>query len=291
MEYLITLKGSEFMSDNSCFDSILCSWRTIPYAGMTTPPIPVEESAATWPLFFFYRDAKGHFFTLNGQSISFHISCPYSFDFLGNELKIVKETLSNLTANQINTAKYWGFGPPTNQFTPIFDTLINTYKVGPVSASRISSILYAAINDTCIITWFYKYLWLVPRPNQLDLNLATLICTPSFPTYPAGHATVAGCVERLLTYFFPGEKQRIHSLCEECCISRLYAGVHFPIDLTQGLQLGQQIGDIIVAQLKTEKDGLCHTIDKPYTTNLHANLAPPPYNYPQYPPCPSKILP
>lgn len=65
---------------------------------------------------------------------------------------------------------------------------------------------------------------------------------------------MACCAEIILGYFFPPEKPRLQELAEECAeecaVSRLYAGVHFPVDNDEGLRLGRQIGHLAVYVLK-----------------------------------------
>ncbi|MBU4554797.1 MAG: hypothetical protein KKG26_07585 [Firmicutes bacterium] len=107
-----------------------------------------------------------------GNPIAFQIRQPDAgIDFEGEQLEVARRTLKHLTPNQVLIAKYWGTGPPTKQWTPIIDILIDTYGI---NAPRAARILGAA-------------------------------------------------------------------LAEECTVSRLYAGVHFPIDNEEGLRLGRQL--------------------------------------------------
>ncbi|MFC0091744.1 phosphatase PAP2 family protein [Allobacillus sp. GCM10007491] len=127
------------------------------------------------------------------------------------------------------------------------------------------------------MTWFYKFKWLVARPNQLDEKLATFLCTPRHPTYPSGHAAVAGAAAVILSYFFPAERRQLHELAEEAAQSRLYAGVHFPVDNEQGLRLGRQVGELVTRQLQRDRDIESRSIDTPYRNSLNVQLTPPPY--------------
>jgi hypothetical protein len=165
--------------------------------------------------------------------------------------------------------------------------LIDTYGFTPVRAARVLAAVQGAINDGLVVTWFYKYLYDQARPNQYNQQLRTYICTPLFPTYPSGHSVVAGVAEAVLSYFFAPEADRLHQLAEEASISRLYGGVHFPPDLSEGLRLGRQIGRIIVNTLSSQRDRNQVMVDIPITKDLHANLPPPPYT--QVIPFPSRV--
>lgn len=113
--------------------------------------------------------------------------------------------------------------------------------------------LHASLNDAFIITWYFKYLWDVARPNQYGQNLPAVLATPRcFPSYPSAHATVAGCAEAVLSYFFPEQVSVIKGTMEVSAQSRLYAGVHFKVDNDEGLELGRQIGGVVLKVLRTQ---------------------------------------
>ncbi|NGQ96601.1 vanadium-dependent haloperoxidase [Brevibacillus sp. SYP-B805] len=253
-------------------------WSKLPYAGEKKPPTdPVDPLAGSWSTYFIRLDRSGAIRDRNGRRVKLSIRDPNSIRW-DEQLKIVQKTLKKLTKQQIRVAKYWGTGVATKQFTPIIDRLIDTYGISPARAARILAAVQAGINDALVVTWFYKYRWDVARPNQLDPKLTTILCTPRFPAYVSGHSAVAGCAQVILSYFFPGESKRLKQLAEECAKSRLYAGVHFPIDNEQGLRVGRQIGKIVVAELRKERNAKSQPIDVPIQENRKAKLPPPPYS-------------
>lgn len=253
-------------------------WSMLSYAGEERVPPAEEPAAGSWPTYFLKHDNNGNFTDSNGKTIAFKIRQPdLSIDFEGKQLDIVKETLENLTREQYIIAKYWGSGPATKQWTPIIDILIDTYKISAPKAARILAAVQAGLNDAFVVTWYFKYLWNIARPNQLDQDLVTALPTPRHPSYPSGHATIAGCAQVILTYFFKAEADRLEELAEECAVSRLYAGVHYPIDNEEGLSLGRQIGQIIVAELDKQYSKDYNSIDYPISESRHAQLPPPPY--------------
>ncbi|AKL95731.1 phosphoesterase [Clostridium aceticum] len=261
-------------------------WSQLPYAGEKELPRGIDPTAGSWPLYFIKRNRDGRFTTLDGKIIRFTIKHPDNINFC-KELSVVEETLNNITCHQREIAEYWGDGPATKQWTPIIDRLLDTYNLSPVQAARVLATVQAGINDAFVITWYYKYLWDVPRPNQLAQNLITAICTPKFPAYPSGHSVISGTAEVILSYFFPPEAEALKKLATENSTSRLYGGVHFPSDLSEGLQLGRQIGRLIVDILRSQKDSNKNPIDIPVTQDLHANFNPPPYK--QVIPYPARV--
>ena len=225
-------------------------WSEIPYPGMYKPHSGIEPTAGDAPLYYIKRDNHGYY-TLFNEKICFDIKNPNTIDF-NLELPDVQNTLKNLNYKQKTMAKFWGDGVPAQQWSPIFLELFTLYNVTPPASARILSYLQNAINDAFCITWMYKYYWNVARPCQLDPSLITSIPTPIFPTYPSGHSVVSATIEVVLSFFFPDESLVIHQLTEDASISRLYGGVHFRSDLSEGLKLGRQIGNICVEYLKTQ---------------------------------------
>jgi hypothetical protein len=269
-------------------------WSKIPYAGEKYPPQnPEEPYASSWPLSFLKRDEDGKFLSPEGEKIKFHIKNPCNIDW-EKELDEVKCELDHLTERKIEIAKYWGTGVATKQWTPIIDRLIDTYEVTAPYAGRILQSVQSAINDSFVVTWYLKYKLDVARPNQLDQNMTTLLCTPRHPTYPSGHSVIAACAATVLSHYFPKEAKKLQLLAEECAVSRLYGGVHFPIDNSEALKLGLQIGKMVVSELSRDENNRCELVDKPFIEYKRAKL--PPITYEQVIPfnfknfCQSKVL-
>ncbi|KAA0546567.1 vanadium-dependent haloperoxidase [Bacillus sp. BGMRC 2118] len=249
-------------------------WSELPYAGERTPPRNAEEpSAKSWPMMYLHRDDDGSYVNAAGKKITLAIKDPNEINW-DQQLNKVLNAQDHLTEENKMLAKYWGTGVPTKQITPMMDILIDTYGVTAARAARMLAVMHAALNDAFVVTWDLKYEWDVARPNQLNQELETLLCTPRHPTYPSGHAVIAGCSEAIMSYFFPAERHKIKRLAEDCADSRLYALVHFPVDNSEGLRLGRQIGDMVIKHIKKQKDENLRPIDKPYTRSKRAKILP-----------------
>lgn len=252
-------------------------WPFWPYAGELKPPTnPVEPLAGSWPMYYLNRDKEGNFTDLWGNYVKLYIKNPNTVNWCEQLHKVIK-TAACLTPHQITIAKYWGTGVPTKQWTPIIDRLIDTYNLSPPKAARVMAAVQAGINDALVVTWYLKYKWMVARPNQYDNKFASILCTPRFPAYPSGHSAMAGCAEIILSYFLPREQPKLKELAEECAASRLYAGVHFPVDNDEGLRLGRQIGYLAVHFLKNQKNAIHKPVDDLILQDYNAVLQPPPY--------------
>ena len=69
------------------------------------------------------------------------------------------------------------------------------------------------------------------RPAQLDPTLKTMpSLTAHTPAFPSGHAFQAYYLAKILSKRYPERRDELHVLAEECALSRVYAGLHYPSD-------------------------------------------------------------
>jgi len=72
------------------------------------------------------------------------------------------------------------------------------------------------------------------------------------PAYVSGHATYSGAAGEVLAYLFPDEARLFRSKAQEAATSRVYGGIHYPMDGVQGLRMGLQIGSRVVARAQAD---------------------------------------
>jgi hypothetical protein len=126
---------------------------------------------------------------------------------------------------------------------------------GAVSAPRAArayALAHVAHYEGWIASQDSKFHYWVARPNQFDPSIVTVIPTPPFPGYPSNAATLVKAPTVVLTYLFPRERARYEGWAQEFGDSRLWAGIHFRSDITSGWQIGQGVGDAVVARAKAD---------------------------------------
>lgn len=196
------------------------------------------------------------------------------------EAMVVYNQVKNNTAEQIEIAKYWADDPfatctPAGHTFNILTQILKDEKASLAKASLGFVKMSIAENDAFIACWKGKYEHLLLRPvtyiqRYIDPNFKTVIGTPPFPAYTSGHSCEAGAAARIFTELFTkgsGDYQftdysqlrygyyarsfkNFEEMAEECAKSRLYGGIHFPMDNNKGLQLGRAIGDNVNNQLR-----------------------------------------
>lgn len=100
-----------------------------------------------------------------------------------------------------------------------------------------------------LVAWFlasmYKYNFPNPRPFEVFDNLKPLFQTASGDAFPSGHATFMGALSVAVTLF--DKRVGVFLVVGAIVVSwaRVFANVHWPIDIIAGLLLGSVVSLIL----------------------------------------------
>ncbi len=189
-----------------------------------------------------------------------------------------------LSAENQWIAEFWNDDRPGLTFSPAGHWLAIANQVIQKSRPSIEKALETylkvgiALNDAMVSCWNSKYTYNLERPETyikkyIDPSWRPFSPSPSFPSYPSGHAMMGAAAAAVLTELY-GEKYRLtdrsheglkdfvvkprsfnsfDEMARENAISRVFLGVHWRFDCEEGLRLGKLIGER-VQQLKLEKE-------------------------------------
>jgi len=118
--------------------------------------------------------------------------------------------------------------------------------LNPPRAARVYALVGIAAFDATVACWDSKYAYWAARPIHLDPDLKPLFATPSHPSYPSGHATLAGASSTMLASLFPRDAECFRRDAEELAASRMWAGIHYRSDDDTGLALGRTVGQMVI---------------------------------------------
>ncbi|HVM14375.1 MAG TPA: phosphatase PAP2 family protein [Egibacteraceae bacterium] len=119
----------------------------------------------------------------------------------------------------------------------------------PVAASRSYALVAVAMHDAAAAAWHHKYAYDRPGPEDVE----ALVAAEPDPSYPSGHAAIAGAASTVLAYAFPEQPAlRLERHAEEAARSRVAAGVSFPSDVDAGLQLGRAVGELVLERAQAD---------------------------------------
>lgn len=172
---------------------------------------------------------------------------------------------------------------PPGHWQVITRGLSDQFLLPRIENARLFALLSIAQADAAISCWDSKYRHNYFRPIQgirekcfnrrdlpQDVNWTPLLPTPPFPAYTSGHSTFSGASARVLALYFgtdniafsgpspdpqrwpdvlPGVVRSWTSFSQaaaEAGQSRIYGGIHWQFDNTEGLAAGRAIADQVL---------------------------------------------
>jgi undecaprenyl-diphosphatase len=90
----------------------------------------------------------------------------------------------------------------------------------------------------------------VERPPLRYLHPKALISLPSGSSFPSGHTATSFACATVLSFFVPRAAPAFYLLALAIGFSRIYVGVHWPLDVLGGAVLGVAVGLAVTALLR-----------------------------------------
>lgn len=191
--------------------------------------------------------------------------------------KLGSRDSSDRTEDQTEIARFWEDGTgtvtPPGHWNRIASTVARDRGLSTAENARLFAMLNVAMADVSIACWDCKYRFDFWRPvtaireaSRLedprlvaDRDWTPLLETPPFPAYTSGHSSFSGAAAAVLAEFFgtdevkfsttsetlPGVTRsfaRFSDAAKEAGMSRIYGGIHWSFDNTDGLDSGGKIG-------------------------------------------------
>lgn len=123
------------------------------------------------------------------------------------------------------------------------------FSLGGKKGRRVAVMVFiAAIISNLTTEVALKKLIMRPRPFDTLSQVRTLVARPGSSSFPSGHAAVSFAVAMVMAYNYRKYAGLLFLLAFGIAFSRIYVGVHFPLDVLGGIVIGLTIGSILVAR-------------------------------------------
>lgn len=169
------------------------------------------------------------------------------------QINQVKKALKNITPEQATAVVFWAGGPSTITPAGIWLVSANDYLFShQMSLDKIlfiRSILAMGIADSLITVFNSKYTYWNKRPFMRDKTIYSIMSTPNHPSYPAGHSALSATAATILSFYLPENKTQWNEEALIASKTRIWGGIHFPVDGKEGAILGKQVGDAIIKKI------------------------------------------
>ncbi|MFA5960709.1 MAG: phosphatase PAP2 family protein [Tatlockia sp.] len=166
------------------------------------------------------------------------------------QLNRVQDAVQHITPSQTKAVVFWAGNPSTITPPGIWLAFANDYMdiEGSAFAKKlvVRSVLAMGIADAVISAFYAKYTYWVKRPFMLDSHLQTIMPPPNHPSYPAAHSVVSATAAVILSYYFPQNTKSWWQKAQEASSSRVWGGIHFPLDTEIGLVMGANVGETVI---------------------------------------------
>ena len=221
--------------------------------GFTSAPLPVPVCPACWyslanppapPVFARLGEMRPFFLTVGSQ---FRPGPPPAFGSpeFDAALAVVRQISDTRTAYQDSIAKFWatplGFVVAQSYTNLVATQQITDFHLTERKAAHALALMNMTAMDTFIACHDAKYTYWLLRPSEADAGIKPDIPVPNHPSYPSNHACVTGSSMDVLAALFPSRAAELTALGEQAGLSRVFAGIHYPFDVSAGLELARRV--------------------------------------------------
>ncbi len=161
------------------------------------------------------------------------------------QVAVVRDFPRSLTAFGTNQRAFYWQSPEGINFWPLVFADKFMFEDGldqnAPRAARVYALISISMFDAFIASQDGKVAYWYIRPPQLEPSITPLFPVPPFPSYPSNHSTFSATRSEVLAYLFPLHADEVRAVGKEGGDSRIWAGIHFPMDNVAGVTLGRSV--------------------------------------------------
>jgi len=162
-----------------------------------------------------------------------------------DELDEVVALQATRTPDQDAAILAWSSGDVVERWDRELMDLVRDDRLNPVRASRAYALLNVAIYDAVVTV---ARLADSARPAPADRDGRIAVVDGAAEEDASAMVAAAGAAERVLSYLFPGRRDRFEAIADEAAQSCLWAGTGTRSEVDVARAIGQQVGEQVVAR-------------------------------------------
>lgn len=254
-------------------------WDRVPLPAGPGLWVPVPNVA---PAGFQFPAMRPYFLTAQNQ---FRPPPPPAFGSAAFDAEIAAVRLASDTRGPRETdiANFWnqdrGTQTTLGYWVGQAASLVATHDLDEREAAHVFALVNTAGLDAAIGCFEAKYHYLLLRPSQADPLITFAVGLPgrpfglpNHPSYPANHSCVSAAAATVLGSYFPTHAAALDAQVREAGVSRIYGGIHYPVDIAAGEELGRAVARWAMAY--DDERGLLAAVGQPAAGYDRANARP-----------------
>jgi len=184
------------------------------------------------------------FFLVTGSDFRAAPPPAYSSPEFRSQAAEVRAIADARTNEQLRIAQYWEtlYGSfSAGLWNDVARGAISAHGLSEAESARTLALVHMTGVDATIACHDSKYAYWVPRPTQADPGIHLGIAVPNHPSYPSNHACISGSIGLVLDAQFPDQGGRYFAMARQAGDSRVYGGIHYPMDLDAGFAIAKKV--------------------------------------------------
>ena len=162
------------------------------------------------------------------------------------QLQAVRAVSDTRTNEQLRVAQHWenltgAFAAGT--WNQVARAGMAARGLDEATVARNLAVMHVAGFDGVVACHDTKYTYWVPRPSQVDPAITLAVGVPNHPSYPTNHSCISGSMGRVLDALLPGSSGMYTAMGTEAGQSRLFGGIHYPMDMEAGNAIASKVAE------------------------------------------------
>ncbi len=179
---------------------------------------------------------------------------PFNEKQYQDEISEITTVQQEMTKDDPWAIRYWNGAYPSYRWHQLLMQVSQNHK-GNKNGGRVA-IMHLSIYDAIVEVWKHKKAHFRKAPYQYDPRVKRQGQEQDYSAFICEWSAAAGAAHRVISYYFPEQKEFLDSQLTAFTSARLATGLQFPSDIAKGLEIGREIADQYIAYARSDRTDL-----------------------------------